>query len=117
MCASQSLVFEINPAQQQTMRNNKRMLRTILRKLKRSEHSHFGCEIAASGKRQYEADTVAVAYSATKTVRSKMDEYHMFCMLFYSAMASFHSPTHTHQQGDTIPTEATDAVLAFLLLR
>jgi hypothetical protein len=49
-----------------------------------------------------------------KQSRSKMDEYHMLCILFCSAMASFHSPTHSHQQGDTIPTEATDAILAFL---
>jgi hypothetical protein len=65
---SQSLVFEINPAQQQPMRNNKRMLCTISRKLKRSEHLYFGSKIAASRKLPYEADTVAVEYCAPKTV-------------------------------------------------
>jgi hypothetical protein len=52
------------------MRNNKRMLCPISRKLKRSEQLQFGCKIAVSAKLPYEADTdtVAVAYCAPKTV-------------------------------------------------
>jgi hypothetical protein len=50
------------------MRNNKIMICTISRKLKRSEQLHFGSKIAASVNLQYEADIVAVAYCAPKTV-------------------------------------------------
>jgi hypothetical protein len=65
---SQSLLFESNPAQQQPMRINKIMICTISRKLKSSEQLHFGSKIASSGKLQYEADIIAVAYCAPKTV-------------------------------------------------
>jgi hypothetical protein len=77
---------------------------------------YFGCEIAASGKRQCEADTVAVAYSAPKTVWEQW--MNITCFAFDSAaLRLLFILQHTHHLGDTIPMEATDAILAFLLLR
>jgi hypothetical protein len=94
------------------MRNNKRMICIISRKLKRSEQLHFGSKIAACGNLRYETDIVAVAYCAPKPVWEEW--MNITCFASYSeALRLLFIVGHTYRFFSLSDTHTAKAMSSF----